>query len=87
MIILENQKLFQCSYCGKRLLTKQGAELHEKNYCHSEESPHIVNNNIKMVENQKNCKHEHIETKYYYIPGEAVMEPQYDFCVDCGMVF
>jgi len=76
MIKLENQTLFQCSFCKKRLLTKRGCVLHEKLYCKNNESPHVIN-----------CEHENIETSYRYIPGEAVQEPDYNYCVDCGTRF
>lgn len=36
-------------------------------------------------EKQKNCDHENTATHYDYIPGEAVKEPQYRYCVDCGL--
>jgi len=31
------------------------------------------------------CRHLETATFYDYIPGEAVMEPQYDYCVKCGV--
>ena len=78
MKVLENQTLYQCEHCGKRLLSKKGAELHEKQYCR-------VVLDIKQAELQKSCKHKCITTHYSYIPGEAVMQPDYDYCTDCGL--
>ena len=87
MEIMENQILYKCSYCGKRLLTKQGCILHEKEYCNDNSSPRI----IKMLElkrkAQENCKHEKTHTHYDYIPGEAIKEPQYEVCNSCGYIF
>ena len=37
----------------------------------------------KKKEKQAKCKHKNIDTHYEYIPGEAVMQPAYDYCVDC----
>lgn len=33
MKVLTNQTLYQCDHCGKRLLTKHGAKVHEEQYC------------------------------------------------------
>ena len=80
MKIIEGQKLYQCSYCNKRLLTKKGCYLHENQYCWHPKSPHQKN----IVKKQALCEHKHTETQYRYIPGEAVKEPDYDLCIDCG---
>ena len=34
------------------------------------------------------CKHPTfaIKTNYHYIPGECVMEPDYDYCLLCGEI-
>lgn len=29
------------------------------------------------------CPHKRIEMSYRYITGEAVMEPDYEYCIDC----
>lgn len=45
---------------------------------------------IKKIEYQRvNCKHldKFCETEYGYIPGECVMQPEYDFCSACGFIF
>ena len=34
--------------------------------------------------NQDECEHKRTGTYWDYIPGEAVKEPQYDYCLDCG---
>ena len=78
MKLLKDQTLYQCDHCGKRLLSKNGARLHEEQYCR------VVLKERKK-ELQKNCKHKKIGTHYDYIPGEAVMQPEYDYCVDCGL--
>ena len=77
MKVLENQTLYQCEFCGKRLLSKKGASLHERQFCK-------VVRDARKLEKQRVCKHEKIDTHYDYILGEAVMEPKYDYCVDCG---
>lgn len=82
MKILKNQTLYQCSYCGKRLLSKSGALLHEDIYCKNEEAP----THKGKLKKQENCEHKHFETIYTYIPGEAVQEPDHDECYDCGLV-
>lgn len=82
MIPLKNQTLYKCSYCGKRLLSKNGCKLHEHQYCKHYKSPHQQGIEI----NKKNCKHETVDTHYSYIPGEAVKEPAYNYCVDCGKI-
>ena len=37
---------------------------------------------------QKQCEHpqEFIDTQWCYIPGESVMEPDYDYCRLCGKI-
>ena len=80
MRTLINQTIYQCSYCNRRLLSKNGAKLHEESYCKKEASPHMT----AMKEKQTNCPHENVETQYAYIPGEAVQEPDYELCIDCG---
>ncbi|UNT71717.1 hypothetical protein IQ781_27465 (plasmid) [Bacillus sp. N447-1] len=77
MKVFTDQMLYQCAQYGKRLLTKHGLRIDEKQYC-------SVVLEKKKKEKQAKCKHENIDTHYGYIPGEAVMEPQYDYCVDCG---
>jgi len=80
MKILKNQIIYQCECCNKRLLSKKGAMIHEEQYCWHPDSPHKK----KILEEQLKCKHEHIETQYSYMIGEAVKEPDYDLCLDCG---
>lgn len=79
MITLENQTLYQCEYCNKRLLSKNGAKIHEEQYC--SQSPILKQ---KILDKKMNCKHEWY-TSYSYIPGEAVMEPDYTYCIHCGI--
>jgi hypothetical protein len=40
----------------------------------------------QLEEIQKNCKHEKTDYRYTYILGEAVMEPDHAYCIDCGKV-
>ncbi len=80
MEILKNQTLYKCSFCGQRKLTKKGCLLHEESYCQNDESP----NKKRQKEKQLRCQHHNVETQYSYIPGEAVEEPAYDLCIDCG---
>lgn len=86
MEIIRNQTLYKCFFCGQRKLTKRGCLLHENKYCSSALSPHKINAEKERKEKQENCSHAHKETQYRYIPGEAVQEPDYDECVDCGKV-
>ena len=79
MITLKNQTIYQCEHCRKRLLSKNGAKIHENEYCSHPESP----NNVKRRVKQENCEHENTETIYGYIPGEAVQQPEYELCIDC----
>ena len=81
MRTIKNQTIYQCEYCNKRLLSKNGAKLHENSYCKSSKSPHMSS----IKEKQENCEHENTETIYGYIPGEAVKQPEYEFCLDCGL--
>lgn len=81
MEILTNQTIYQCSYCNKRLLSKNGAKIHEEQYCKDKNSPHKKN----IADKQSKCTHENVETMYRTIPGEShLKEPYYDLCVDCG---
>lgn len=77
MKILENQTLYQCEYCNKRLLSKIGAKVHEEQYC--KQSPIVKQ---KRIDEIIACVHE-MDTHWDYIPGEAVKEPQYQYCINC----
>ena len=80
MIILTNQTTYKCSYCNRRRLSKHGMEQHEAKYCRDYNSPHQQSIRAKQAQ----CTHEHTETQYRYIPGEAVQEPDYELCFSCG---
>jgi hypothetical protein len=80
METLNNQTVYKCSYCGRKKLSKRGCLLHEQKYCKNEKSPHMIS--IKNM--QDNCPHNNLAMAYSYIPGEAVMEPNYKYCLDCG---
>jgi len=80
MNILINQTLYQCSYCGKRLLSVKGCKLHENSYCTNPASPHAK----AIIEKQETCPHNNVEEVWSYIPGEAVKQPDHDVCIDCN---
>ena len=40
---------------------------------------------VSIKEKQQNCEHKNTETIYGYIPGEAVKQPEYEMCLDCGL--
>lgn len=80
MIKLVNQTLYQCSYCSKRLLTKSGCHIHETKWCKAPNSPA----QLSIIEKQKSCLHQNKEEIWSYIPGEAVKQPDYEVCIDCG---
>jgi len=80
MEILRNQTLYKCSYCGKRLLSKNGCKIHENGYCQNPKSPNIQ----EGIKKQATCAHLNVETVWSYIPGEAVKQPDYDVCIDCN---
>ena len=85
MIILKDQTLYKCEYCGKRLLTRGGAQMHEQSYCKNPESPHMIEDAARVARNQANCGHYNKETIWRCIPGEAVKMPYYDVCTGCGL--
>ena len=83
MRTLKNQTIYQCDYCGKRLLTKKGARLHEGDYCWHDDSPHKKS----IVEKQSKCKHpeKSLIMQYRTMPGEShLLEPDYEECFLCG---
>ncbi len=82
MKTLKNQTGYQCEYCNKRLWSKGGAKLHEQEYCRHVGSPHQKN----IAKKKRECAHKNTETQYSYIPGEAVMEPNHELCIDCNSV-
>lgn len=79
MKVLKNQIIYECEYCGKRLLSRNGAKIHEIGYCKAVNSIHQKDILLK----QRDCSHNNITTIWDYIPGEAVKEPQYELCIDC----
>ncbi|MEA0563303.1 hypothetical protein [Lysinibacillus irui] len=79
MKVLENQTLFQCDHCGKRLLTKHGAKIHEEEYCNS--SALLIDKGYEIL---INCHHDWKE-RWVPIPGEEhLSEPSHDECIKCG---
>lgn len=79
MKVLKNQTIYQCEYCGKRLLSQNGAKIHEEQYCWK--SPIVKQNKLDEI---MKCNHKW-DTSYSYISGEAVMTPDYDYCIHCGV--
>ena len=78
MKILTNQTLYQCDFCGKRLLSKQGAALHEKQYC--THSQRVSDRGYKLI---SNCDHIWV-MEYGPMPGEPhLKEPYGEYCVKC----
>lgn len=80
MKTLTNQTLFQCDFCEKRFITKQGAKNHEEIYCYLSPIP-----KARKLENIKACKH---DFKMHYTPmfGENhLLEPSHYECVNCGV--
>ena len=84
MKTLKNQTVYQCEFCNKRLLTKKGAQIHETQYCWHQNSPHQVKAEAFRFKQISNCSHINIEEVWRTIPGEAIKEPDYDQCIDCG---
>lgn len=77
MEVLTNQTVYKCSFCKHKTFTKKGMILHENKYCKGIDSPRV-----------KNCKHENVSTVWIPMLGEGSrMEPNYDYCVDCGFKF
>lgn len=75
MKILKNQTIYQCEYCGKRFISKNGAKMHEEIYCEQ---------SSKRLEKIKNCDHEMV-TEWEPIPGEEWRyQPSYEYCIKCG---
>lgn len=78
MKALYDQVVYQCEYCNKRLLTKSGAKIHEKEYCSL--SPIVRNKRNQEI---ASCNHEW-ETSWDSIKGEEHRsEPSYSYCVKC----
>ncbi len=79
MLVLKNQTIYQCEYCGKRLLSKNGAKIHEEIYC--SQSPIVKQRRIDEV---KACVHK-METQWSPMFGEShLLEPDYDYCIKCN---
>jgi len=80
MITIKNQTIYQCEYCNRRMLSRNGAKLHEDKYCWHEDSPHQKG----IIETQANCDHPQTERVYRTMPGEShLLEPDYQVCTSC----
>lgn len=80
MRVLKNQTIYQCEYCGKRLLSKRGAKIHEEEYCRN--SPKVQEKRIREI---MSCNHEW-DTHWTPIPGEEWRyEPDHSYCIRCGV--
>ena len=78
MKVLENQTLYQCEFCGKRLLTPHGAKLHEESYCR--QSKMLADKGYEILRNRR---HEW-RMQYSRIPGEEhLMQPDHEKCIEC----
>lgn len=73
------RKVYECDYCGKTLLSKNGTKLHEQTYC--KHSPIVKEKKQREI---NECDHIWV-TSYRFIPGEAVQEPDYDYCIECNV--
>jgi DNA-directed RNA polymerase subunit RPC12/RpoP len=81
MKTLTNQTIYQCEYCGKRLLSKNGAKIHEEDYCH--QSPIRKQKRLDII---MNCEHEW-DTVWTPMFGEShLKEPDHDECIKCGVL-
>jgi len=96
--ITKSRKTHRCISCGE-LITKGSVYYSEKTAF--KEDGKFYSGEIKWCPKCKykhdrskarfesfklKCHHPLIDTKYDYIPGEAVMEPQYDYCLICGKI-
>ncbi len=96
--IIKAQKDHQCSICGKKI--EKGSTYYSEKTAFKEDGK-FYSSEIKWCPKCKykndrskarfesfkvKCHHPLIDTKYNYIPGEAVMEPQYDYCLICGRI-
>lgn len=80
MNVILNQTIYQCEYCGKRLLSKNGAKIHEEQYCYK--SPIVKE---KRKQEILLCKHKW-ETSWTPIAGEEWRhEPDYEYCIYCNV--
>jgi hypothetical protein len=80
MRTLTEQIIYQCEFCDKRFITKQGAKLHEHDYCYK--SP------IKKEKRRKEilaCQHDWTTSWAPIFGEEHLKEPDYDYCFKCGV--
>lgn len=78
MIKVANQTIYKCEHCGRRYLSRSGVKKHEPECRKNPESPR----------NPEVCQHEEVLTSWTPIFGEEHrMEPDYDYCTNCGMKF
>lgn len=91
-------KAHKCDMCGRKIpkrtvyyREKEGVEVEgglvtwETKWC-----PKCKHKNDRHKDRfqvfKSKCHHPVTDTHYGYIPGEAVMEPKYDYCRVCGKV-
>ena len=80
MKTLVDQTLYQCEYCQKRFITKQGAKRHEETHCYLSPIP-----KAKKLEKIKACKHD-FHMQYTPMLGEShLLEPDGEECIKCGV--
>ena len=81
MKTLENVTVYQCEFCDKRFLTKNGAKKHEERYCYL--SPIKAKREADLM---NNCNHEWA-VAYETMVGETyAQEPSHEYCIECGMI-
>lgn len=86
-----------CDYCGKSI--PKGTVYYREKHLFKDGGEFLGSYTVKVCSkclfkrNQRigrfkrfksTCKHKIKDTVYGYIPGECVMEPQYDECLICG---
>lgn len=95
--ILRSKRPHTCDYCGKTI-PKGTVYYREKHIIKDEDMifyTYVTKTCPKCVFKSKQggerfkrfkptCEHKITDTVYGYIPGECVMEPQYDECRICG---
>lgn len=80
MKVLIGQTTYQCEYCNRRLLSKNGAKIHEEQYC--KQSPIVKE---KRKQEILACDHDW-GTMWSPIRGEEWRkEPDYDYCTKCDV--
>lgn len=80
MKVLTAQTVYQCEYCCKRLLSRNGAKIHEEQYC--SKSPIVK---AKRKQEILTCNHVWATSWRPIFGEEWRSEPDYDYCTECGV--